>query len=166
MEMKQIIKELEDKLEEAKTQMEDWVAKEKFWKAAVETAHKEMSLLEDNIGSLEMMIEAAKEGHFGLTEKKAKVEAVIGTAETKAEEPEAEKAEEETPVKDKRTDDNRHKGACVIKLNQYDNVDDRWKTQKAAARGLNWDQSSVSKFMKLDKDQQIRKKGFALIWEY
>ena len=63
-------------------------------------------------------------------------------------------------------DRRKHVGACVLKLNEYDNVEDRWLTQTEAAKALKWNQSSISTFMKLDKETQIAKKGFALVWEY
>ncbi len=160
MEMKEILKELESKLEEAKTQQKDWEAKKAFWKAAVESAEKELNILNDDVSSLEMMIEAAKEGHFG--NKEQAVTSVIAK-DTEKEHP---KEKQETEKKEPKQLDWKHKNAYVIKLNRYDNVEDRWRTQRAAAKGLNWDQSSVCKFMKLDKEQQLRKKGFALVWEY
>lgn len=152
MEMKDIIKELEEKLKETKTQVEDWEAKEKFWTEAVKTAQNALRVLRDNTTSLEMMIEAAKEGHFGLN----------GMAKT-------EKPKQETKVekpKEEKKVDPRHRGAGVYKINRYDNVEDRWKSQRAAAKALGWDQSGLSKFMRLSKDTQINKKGFALVWEY
>lgn len=150
MEMKQIVKELENKLEEAKTQVEDWEAKEKFYTEAANAANKELELLKDNITSLEMMIEASKEGHFGLNGAKA---------DKPKQEPKA--------VKPKEVEvDPKHKRAGVYKINRYDNIEDRWRSQRAAAKALGWDQSGLSKFMKLNKDTQINKKGFALVWEY
>ena len=152
MEMKDIIKELEEKLEETKAQMDEWAAKEKFWKAAVEQAQKEIEVLQDNTSSLEMMIEAAKEGHFGLNGNKA----------DKPKEPKKETAKKAV------TDDTNHRGkrVGVYKLNEYDNIEDRWKSQKEAAKALGMDQSDLSKFMRLSKDVQISKRGFALAWEY
>ena len=166
MEMKQIIKELETKLEENKSQVEDWEAKINFWTEAVKTAEKELAIAKDNIASLEMMIEAAKEGHFGLISRKVS-EKKTAMVINKEIEPETEKvAEEDDSEKEKEHPDNRHKNACVLKLNRYANVEDRWRTQKQAAKALNWDQSSVCKFMKLNTETQINKKGFALVWEY
>lgn len=37
-----------------------------------------------------------------------------------------------------------------------------WTSQKSAAIGLQWDASSVCRFMKLKHDTQVRKKGFYL----
>lgn len=152
MEMKDIIKELEEKLEETKAQMKEWGSKRDFWKAAVEQAEKEITVLQDNTSSLEMMIEAAKEGHFGLNGNKA----------DKPKEP------KKQAVKKTATEDNNHRGkrVGVYKLNEYDNIEDRWKSQRDAAKALGMDQSDLSKFMRLSKDVQISKRGFALAWEY
>lgn len=159
MEMKQIIMELEGKLREERIQMEDLEKKVNFWMAALDSAEKEMKTRKDNVSSLEMMIEAAKEGHFGLKEAAKAVEEAKPVEETvKAEN----KAKKETVERI----DARHRGAFVIKVNQYDNVEDRFKSQKIAARELHWDQSSVCKFMKLGREEQLRRKGFALLWEY
>lgn len=151
MEMKDIIMELEEKLKETKAQMDEWAAKERFWKAAVEQAQKEIGVLQDNASSLEMMIEAAKEGHFGLNGNKA----------DKPKEP-------KKTVKKTTTEDANHRGkrVGVYMLNEYDNIQDRWKSQKEAAKALGMDQSDLSKFMRLSKDVQINKRGFALAWEY
>lgn len=160
MEMKQILEQLEGKLKQEKIQVEGLEKNVEAMMKALEEAEQELKVRKDNVGSLEMMIEAAKEGHFGLTEKK--------TEAVKAEVKEIKKIENPMIVKasPKKNLDWRHKDACVLKLNEHDNVEDRWRTQKAAARSLGWDQSSVSKFMKLTKDQQLQRKGFALVWEY
>lgn len=164
MEMKQIIRELENKLEETKAKIEEMDAKDKMWSAALEQVRKELSIERDNLSSLEMMIEAAKEGHFGLVSKKTVVNDII-KKETE-EEPEEETEKEAEKESEKEHADNRHKNACILKLNRYNNVDDRWRTQRQAAKALNWDQSSVCKFMKLSIESQINRKGFALVWEY
>lgn len=42
----------------------------------------------------------------------------------------------------------------------------RYSTQKAAARDLGWDQSSLSRFLKFDKSQQLAKKNFYFSWAH
>lgn len=150
MEMKDMIKELEEKLRRAKDQKKDWEAKEKFWTEAVKTAQKELSILEDDIGNMEMMIEAAKGIHHSYKDEKP------------------EKAKKETSKEESKEEeiDPRHRKAMVLQLNQYDNVTNRWKTQRDAAKELKTDQSTLSKFMKLSKDVQIQRKGYALVWQY
>ena len=161
MEMKQIIEQLEGKLKQEKLQVESLEKNVEALMKALEEAEKDLKVKRDNVGSLEMMIEAAKEGHFGLTEKKQEHTEEPAKTIEKIENPAVVKAEKKV-----RNLDWRHRDAFVIKLNEHDNVLDRWRTQKAAARSLGWDQSSVCKFMKLNKEQQIQRKGFALVWEY
>lgn len=57
------------------------------------------------------------------------------------------------------------KDPVLVKFDRYNNELGKWRTQKAAAREMGWDQSSVSKFMKFTKEQQISKKGFYFQWE-
>lgn len=163
MEMKQILEQLEGKLKQEKTQVEGLEKNVEAMMKALEEAEKELKVRKDNVGSLEMMIEAAKEGHFGLTEKteavKAEVKKIENPAIVKSDANATKKGSAKNP-------EWKHKDAFVVKLNEYNNVEDRWRTQKAAARSLGWDQSSVCKFMKLNRDQQLQRKGFALVWEY
>lgn len=149
MEMKDIMKELEEKLAKAKTQKKDWESKKKFWTEAVNTADRELSILEDDIGNMEMMIEAAKGIHHTYKDDKP------------------EKAKKETKKEEVKEEiDPKHRKAMVLQINQYDNVTNRWKTQRDAAKELATDQSTLSKFMKLSKDVQIQRKGYALVWQY
>lgn len=160
MEMKEILKELENKLQEAKKQAEACEAKEKFISAELDTVRKELNAKKNNISSLELMIESAKEYRNNIPEvvrldSDTKIQKISKRHSTLAVEPIRESF-----------DRRKHVGACILKLNEYDNVEDRWLTQTAAAKALKWNQSSVSNFMKLDKETQISKKGFALVWEY
>lgn len=147
--MKNMIKELEEKLQKAKTQKKDWEAKEKFWTEAVKTAQKELTVLNDDIGNLEMMIEAAKGMHHSYEDAEQKKREKTPKEETK-----------EIEI------DPNHRKSMVFQINQYDNITNRWKTQRDCAKGLGIDQSTISKLMKLNKDEQIQKRGFALVWQY
>lgn len=162
MEMKQIMEQLEGQLKKEKLEAEELEKKVSSMKALLENAEKVLGEKRDNIMSLEMMIEAGKEGHFGLKEQKT--EAVVA----KVEEVKPVKAEDRPAktIRPVKQPEFKHKNACVVQINEHDNIRDRWRTQKACARALGWDQSSVSKFMKLDKNAQIARKGFALMWEY
>lgn len=144
--MEEMIKELEEKLKEVMTQKKDWEAKEKFWTEAVNTAKKELKVLNEDIENLEIMIEAAKGLRTVKCDKKAKKSPIVKTKEEEI--------------------DPKHKKAMVLQINQYDTVTNRWKTQREAAKELETDQSTICKFMKMSKDVQIQKKGFALIWQY
>ncbi len=171
MEMKTIMEQLEGQLKKERIEAEELEKKIATMMVVLENAEKALSDKKDNITSLEMMIEAGKEGHFGLKEQKTEPVAVIATVdefktakESAIEESKTEPAKKS--VKPVKQPEFKHKNAFVVQINEYDNVMNRWRTQKAAARGLNWDQSSLCKFMKLDKSVQINKKGFALLWEY
>lgn len=147
--MKKMIMELEEKLKQAKAQDKDWEAKEKFWKAAVESAQKERMVLKEDIENLEMMIEAAKGLHKS-----------YGAEKTEKQKNQKSKEEEIEEI------DPRHKRAMVLQINQYDTVTNRWKSQKNAAEELKCTPSYLSQLMKLDKDEQIKRKGYALVWQY
>ena len=67
----------------------------------------------------------------------------------------------EKPVK---VSKQRDKKGEVWKFAQNGQVLDKWTSQASAARSLSWDQSSVSRFMKLSHSTQIQKKGFYLDW--
>ena len=113
---------------------------------ALDKAIAERDTCKGDIDALEMAIEALESGNFA-AQKAAKRNPAKGK-----------------PVKVSKADERKNANgkAHVLKLNQYDNVLDRWPTQKAAARGMNWDQSSVCKFMKLSKEAQLKRKGFYL----
>lgn len=162
MEMKQILEQLEGQLKKERLEVEDLEKKVSQWMEMLAGAEEALKIKKDNVTSLEMMIEAGKEGHFGLKEQKT--EAVVAKVEeVKPVQKDEKPAKKIRPVKQPEF---KHKNACVVKINEHDNIQDRWRTQKACARALGWDQSSVSKIMKLDKNAQIARKGFALMWEY
>ena len=71
MEMKMIIDQLEEQLKKEKLEAEDLEKKVCQWMAMLENAEEALKVKKDNVTSLEMMIEAAKEGHFGLSDKKS-----------------------------------------------------------------------------------------------
>ena len=56
--------------------------------------------------------------------------------------------------------------AKLVRYNRYDQEIDNFSTQAAAARALNWDQSSISRFLKFDKEAQLRKKNFYFMWQH
>jgi chromosome segregation ATPase len=164
MEMKEILEKLEGQLKKEKIEAEELEKKIATMMVVLENAEKALGEKKDNITSLEMMIEAGKEGHFGL--KEVKSEPIVSVKMDEKPVQEDKKPANSKSVKPVKQPEFKHKNAFVVQINEYDNVMNRWRTQKAAARGLNWDQSSLCKFMKLDKSVQINKKGFALLWEY
>lgn len=172
MEMRKILEEMEANLENQRGVVLLYESRVKILQDNFDKAKKElddeialMTVAKDDVYALEQAIDMLKMGSFAqksTTAETAKAE-TAKTAKTKRATKEAldkkETKNEEASVSD-------HKGAYVLKMNGYDNVLDRWPTQKAAARNLNWDQSSVCKFMKLSKETQLKRKGFYLAWEF
>lgn len=169
MEIKEILKDLEGKLNDVyKPAVELWERKvEEKEKELMrvqdelEKARMELKSVKDDRDSIEGSIEMLRMGSFAQIEEKP-TEKVEEKEEVKS----VVKAEEKLQKSSGKELTWKHKNACVLKLNQYDNILDRWRSQKAAARGLDWDQSSVSRFMRLDKEVQLKKKGYYLAWEY
>ena len=58
------------------------------------------------------------------------------------------------------------KNGRLMQFDRYENKMDTFTTQAAAARKLGWDQSSICRFMKFNKDEQIRRKNFYFKWEF
>lgn len=58
------------------------------------------------------------------------------------------------------------KNGRLVQFDRYENKLDTFATQAAAARKLGWDQSSICRFMKFNKDEQIRRKNFYFKWEF
>lgn len=58
------------------------------------------------------------------------------------------------------------KNGKLVQFDRYENRIDTFATQASAARNLGWDQSAICRFMKLNKDEQIRRKNFYFKWEF
>ena len=176
MEMAEILKEMEANLDNQKAVLKLHESKVEILQDAFNKAQKELNdelarltTVKDDVFATEQAIDMLKMGSFA--QKKAEE-----TTDVKAEVKEEEKAakpemiaaepKKSTTRKQVKQLEWKHKGAYVLQLNKYGNILDRWSSQKAAARSMRWDQSSVSKFMKLDKEVQLKKKGFYLAWEY
>ena len=56
------------------------------------------------------------------------------------------------------------KNPKLVKMDRNGRELGRYNTQKAAAREMGWDQSSMSRFLKFNKDQQLMKKNFYFTW--
>jgi len=56
------------------------------------------------------------------------------------------------------------KNGTLVQMDRHGNLMNKYGSQAAAARQLNWDQSSISRFMKLNSRTQIERKGFTLKW--
>ena len=167
MEMKTIIEQLREQLDKERSEVKDLESRVAMMKAALENAEEALNVHKDNISSLEIMIEAGKEGHFGLKELKTEpITIVTAVKEIKEQPVQEDKKPAKKSVKPVKQPEFKHKNACIVKLNEYDNVLDRWRTQKSAARSLNMSQSTVCMIMKQDKLVQLKNRGYALVWEY
>lgn len=60
----------------------------------------------------------------------------------------------------------KHQNAFVLMMNEFDNVIDRFRTQGAAAKKLKISQATVSYWMRRSKENQLKKLGYYLAWEY
>lgn len=170
-EMKKILEMMEQKLQNLRPLVGQYEAKVADLEARLEKARIEAKETRDKVESLEMAMDALKlsdgdEEAIVVTEPKATDKKIVTVVEVNPDNTVKTVESREINVSKKKDIDWRHKDACVVKINRYDNIDDRWRSQKAAARALNWSQSSVCNFMKLSKEQQINRKGFALVWEY
>lgn len=173
MEMREILKEMETNLANQKAVVTLYESRVKILQEAFDKAEKAMldeidklKTAKDDAYATEQAIEMLKMGSFAQQKAAKETTVKAEVTDVKADEKKAGTKKTENRKRTERSDVQKHKGAYVLQLNKYDNVMDRWPSQKAAARNMRWDQSSVSKFMKLDKDVQLKKKGFYLAWEY
>ncbi len=178
MEMRKVLEEMETNLENHKGVVLLYESRVKILQEAFDKAKKELdeelahlTVAKDDVYAIEQAIDMLKMGSFAqkpTTEETAKAVPVKVTKMVY--ETNSKKTETKSMAKTTNKNDKdlmwKHKRAHVLKLNEYDNILDRWPTQKLAARALGWDQSSICKFMKLDKNTQIKRKGFCLAWEY
>lgn len=173
MEMRKVLEEMEVNLENQRGVVLLYESRVKILQENFDKAKKElddemalMKVAKDDVYALEQAIDMLKMSSFA--QKPTTVEtAKAGTAKMATKTKRAVKeALDKKETKNEESSVSDHKGAYVLKMNGYDNVLDRWPSQKAAARNLNWDQSSVCKFMKLSKETQLKRKGFYLAWEY
>lgn len=128
--------------------------------AEMDSAEKKLNSLKGKYDALVKMKEAY-ESAFGLNGE----DEVNKKTEEKEEKTEVKESEKyvKKPVKQLNW---RHKNARLIAFNRNGEKIGDYATQAAAARALKWDQSSISRFMKFGKDEQIRKKNFYFAWEY
>lgn len=148
-----LLKEQEGKIAECEKAMEKIMAEQ-------ESAEKKLNRLKGRYDALVKMKEAY-ESVFGLNaEDEPKKEDIKETVETK------ETKTETVSKASKKELTWKHKSARLIAFDRNGNQIGNYATQAAAARAMNWDQSSISRFMKFGREEQIRKKNFYFKWEY
>lgn len=114
----------------------------------VEEANKRLEKAKDDLKRMNDMLESVKMS--------------IESLELAGFKPERFKEEE----KEKVEVDPHHKGAFILQMNEYDNVINRFKSQKDASETIGISQSAISYRMKKSKDLQIKCYGTYLAWEY
>jgi len=163
MEMIEIINEMRKNLEDMAPEM-------KMLEQEIEKKNKEIEKLQNEknemenkfadlknrSASLEMSLDILKEGGFELKDY------IV----SKQEEPVADEKKEHKESKKAYSNKANHKNAFVLILNEYDNVIDRFRTQGLAAKKLNLGQTTVSYWMRRTKEQQLKKLGYYMAWEY
>lgn len=159
METKEIYYGLVEKLDKLEriTKMQ----KEKMEKAreAYELAKAELEKYESNVTAYRMAKEALEMGNFELEEKKTQEIVVEETVNATSNVTDV-AAKKDTVLEWK------HKTPYVIQIDKKGNQIGRFCSQVACARAIGWDQSSLSRFMKLDAKQQDDRKGFHFMWEH
>ena len=150
--LKENLKNLTPEREKLETIVEDYHTMIESYKKKLETAEEKLKEIKDR----EFALKSAMENLELIDVKEA------NAPETKKEEtmPAME------PTAQKRQLQWKHKSARLIQIDRNGKEIGNYPSQAAAARKMNWDQSSLSRFMKFGKDEQIRKKNFHFMWEY
>ena len=129
----------------------------------------------EKLEKAENELKEAKDIEFALKSAMENLELIdVDTKKTEEKKPEVKVEEKKPEVKTEDKDICKpvkqlkwnHKNARLIQKDRYGKVIGNFITQKAAARSLGWDQSSISRFLKLSNDEQIRKKNFYFTWEF
>lgn len=141
---------LEQNLAEIEPKMKELQKKIAEYRKKMEEAENELTALSNQFESLRMSKESLE--LIDVSKKEA-------TDKAASEEKEPEK---KSIKKLKWTT----KNARLLKLDRYDNILGDYSTQRAAARDMGWDESSMSRFLKFNKDQQIAKKNFYFRYKY
>lgn len=148
------LKNLAPEKEKLETVVEDCHTRMAEMMRELETAQTRLKEIEDKEFALKSAIENLELINVkGADAPKTKEE--VKTEEKKTE-----------PVKKVRQLQWKHKSARLIQVDRNGKEIGNYPSQAAAARNIGWDQSSLSRFMKFRKDEQIRKKNFYFMWEY
>lgn len=146
------LKEADEKIEFYLAKASEAEAEMRKWQAEAEKVEAENQRIRNNVTYLRNVIENFQKCDFAPTEE-----------ELNKEIEEQRKKEAAARVKDY----NPAKAWCRKKGNigQYKpdgNLVNSWHSQRSAAEALGWSQTGVGKFMKLERANQIRRKGFYL----
>ena len=166
MEMIEIVKEMRKNLEDMASEMKTLEQKIENKNKEIEKLQNEKNEMEYKFAdlknrsvSLEMSLDILKEGGFELKDYK---DCIVSKPEEQIADEKKEKKESKKAYSNKAN----HKNAFVLIFNEYDNVIDRYRTQGLAAKKLNLAQTTVSYWMRRTKEQQLKKLGYYMAWEY
>ena len=147
----------EEACKKAETQIDELLAKAEEAEAMMnkyreeaEKVEAENKIMFTNVAALKKSMAALQEGSFATSE------------EINKEKQETVKKEKLSNVKTKPVKTWVKKKGEIGQYNADGNLINSWTSQKSVAIGLNWDASSICRFMKLKRDTQVRKKGFYL----
>lgn len=121
----------------------------------LDATRKELHEIKDRKDSLVMSLESMKMGGF------------VAHVDAKPIEILPEKVEEKIPVvKPVKQIAWKHAKPFIIKLNEFDNIEDRYSTQGRAAKKLDVSPSTIFNWLKKPKEWMLKKYGFYLVWEF
>ena len=151
MKMNEIYVGLETELQKIEPAYMEAEKNYNFHLAEAEKAEAKMNELKENVMALREAMAALQKGNFADEEELKKAE------EQRKKELSMPPVKKENPAKSW----TRRKGE-IGQFKQNGEIINAFSSQRSAANSLRWDSSSVSRFMKLDHNTQVRKKGFYL----
>lgn len=160
--------ELNEIYEGLKTNLKNLTPEREKLETIVEDYHTMIESYKKKLETAEMQLKEIKDKEFALKSAMENLELIdvkgANTPETKEEVKTEEKNAE--PVKKVRQLQWKHKNARLIQIDRNGKEIGNYPSQAAASRKIGWDQSSLSRFMRFGKEEQIRKKNFYFMWEY
>lgn len=147
-----VLKEADEKIIEYLAKAEEAEAQMRKWQAAAEKVEADNERVRSNVIALKEAIAALQKCDFTPTEEELKEE-----KKEQAKKEELAKIKPFNPVKSW----SRRKGE-IGQFKPNGELVNRWTSQRSAGISLRWSQTGVSHFMKLDRDTQIRRKGWYL----
>jgi len=158
MEIMGILKELELELVEQKTLLDEQETK----LAECERIAEEALAAVDAVTKMRNCI---KERYEALAKAKEALSGIdIPTEIKEIEEKTTEKVEKTGKTKRIKQIQWTRKNGTLVRYDRNGKEMQKFVSQKAAARELGWDQSSMSIFVRLKPEEQIRRKGFYFRW--
>ena len=157
MELNEIYNGIKENLDQLLPKLKDLEKTVEDYRKLLSGAETELTEIRAKVEGLQMAKESMEMAGLSMG-RKAPEDAISEETVKKAEEI----ADEHKPPKLKWTT----KDAKLAQKDRNGKTMNVFRTQSAAARFLHWDQSSISRFMKLDREAQISKKNFYFAWEY